>query len=74
MTGQAPYDVAELLSGKVLDVTVPQLLHSAPTLRRELAILRRSSRPFTHKRKLPGDELLVSPNMLDEIKITTSAE
>ena len=74
MRGLAPYNMAELLSGNIPSITVPQLLNSAPALRRELAILLRSSRPFTHKRKVQGDALLVSHHKLEEIQISTSAE
>ena len=47
---QQPY---ELLSGKAPNITIPQLLNSAPSLRCELAILLRSSQPFARRHKNP---------------------
>ena len=51
MRGQPPYDVTELLCLKMPNITVPQLLNSAPALTRELAILLRSLQPLTRKCK-----------------------
>ena len=48
--GQQPYDVSELLSGKVPNITTLQLLSSTLSLRRELAVPR-TSQPFTRKCK-----------------------
>lgn len=70
MRGQPPYDVRELLSGKVPNITVPQLLNSAPVLRRKLAILQRSSQPLTRKCKTAAP-LGAHNNM---VLITTTSE
>ena len=70
MKRQAPYNITELPSGRVPNITVPQLLNCASVWRRELAILLRSSRPFTRKRKMTTGTPLVLHN--SKVQITAS--
>ena len=51
MKGQEPYNIEKALSSIQPDITFPQLLDVSPRLRRELALLLRSSQPRTRKKK-----------------------
>ena len=53
MKGQEPYSIERALTSIQPEITFPQLLDVSPRLRRELAILLRSSQPRTRRKKEP---------------------
>ena len=55
MKGQEPYNIEKALGTIKPEITFPQLLDVSPRLRRELALLLRSSQPRARKRKEAGE-------------------
>ena len=71
MKEMEPYNIEEAMVHIKPEITFPQLLDVSPRLRRELAILLRSSQPRTRKRKTPAE--VQADNVNGPMKLTDAA-
>ena len=70
MKGLNPYDIGEAMVRVKPEISFPQLLDVSPRLRRELALLLRSSQPRTRKKKIPVAQI---DKVAGPIQVTNAA-